>query len=86
MKKSKFSEEQIASPCARSKADAAGRCVPTAGCQRSHLLHLEIEIAPGRQRAAEAAVARGREWRVKRLFADLTLDKHMPAEALRKKV
>ena len=47
---------------------------------------LEEEIRPfGRQRAAEAAITRGRNGRLKRLVADLTLDKHILAEALRKK-
>src|SRR5262245_35490204 len=42
--------------------DTTGRRVPAAGRQRGDLLHLEEEVRPlGRQRAAQAAVARGRE-------------------------
>src|SRR6185295_15093886 len=42
--------------------DATGRCLPTAGRERSDLLYLEKEIRPpGRQRAAKAAIARGRK-------------------------
>src|SRR5688572_26776390 len=45
----------------RERHPARGR-VPAAGRQRSHLLHLEEEVRPpGRQRAPEAAIARGRE-------------------------
>ena len=63
MKKSKFTEEQIAYALRQvEERHAAGRRLPAARRQRSHVLHLEEEIrAPGRQRAAAAAVARGRE-------------------------
>jgi hypothetical protein len=62
MKKSKFTEEQIAYALRQVESDSARRRVPAAGRERSHLLHLEEEIRPpGRQRAAQAAVARGRE-------------------------
>ena len=89
MKKSKFTEEQIAYALRQVESGhPAGGRLPAAGRQRSHVLHLEEEVrAPGRQRAAAAAVARRREWRgLKRLVADLSLDKHILTEALRKKV
>ena len=63
MKKSKFTEEQIAYALRQVEGGSpARRRLPAAGRQRSHLLHLEEEVrAPGRQRAAAAALARGRE-------------------------
>ena len=63
MKKSKFTEEQIAYALRQVESGTpAGRRLPAARRQRSHLLHLEEEVrAPGRQRAAAAAIARGRE-------------------------
>ena len=63
MKKSKFTEEQIAYALRQVESGTpAGRRLPAARRQRSDLLHLEEEVrAPGRQRAAAAAVARGRE-------------------------
>ena len=63
MKKSKFTEEQIAYALRQVESGTpAGRRLPAAGRQRSHVLHLEEEVrAPGRQRAAAAALARGRE-------------------------
>ena len=64
MKKSKFTEEQIAYALRQVESGTpAGRCLPAAGRQRSDVLHLEEEVrAPGRERAAAAAIARGREW------------------------
>ena len=63
MKKSKFTEEQIAYALRQVESGTpAGGCLPAAGRQRSHVLHLEEEVrAPRRQRAAPAAIARGRE-------------------------
>ena len=63
MKKSKFTEEQIAYALRQVESGtAARRRLPAARRQRGHLLHLEEEIRPpGRQRAAAAAIARGRE-------------------------
>ena len=89
MKKSKFSEEQIAYALRQVESGTpAGRRLPAARRQRSDVLHLEEEIrAPGRQRAAPAPRrSRTRMRRLKRLVADLSLDKHILTEALRKKV
>ena len=63
MKRSKFTEEQIAYALRQVEAGTpAGRRLPAARRQRSHVLHLEEEVrAPGRERAAPAAAARGRE-------------------------
>jgi len=63
MKKSKFSEEQIAYALRQVEGGTpAGRRLPTARGQRSHVLHLEEEVrALGRQRAPPTAIARGRE-------------------------
>jgi putative transposase len=67
--------------------DAGGRCVPPAGSERATFYvwkkryrHLGVnEVRRVRQLEEEKS-------RLKRLVADLTLDKHMLAEALRNKV
>lgn len=59
----KFTEEQIAYALRQVEggSPAADVC-RAAGSQRSDLLHLEEEVrSPGRQRAAEAAIAQGRK-------------------------
>jgi putative transposase len=73
MKRSKFSEEQVAYALRQVEA---GTAVPDMcrqlGVSEATFLRLEEEVR-----------ASGRE-RVARLVADLTLDKHMLSEALRK--
>ena len=86
MKKSKFTEEQIVCPPRGRKRTAPGRCLSAARGQRSHVLHLEEEIrASRRQRAAQLRSLEDENARLKRLVADLSLDKHILTEALRKK-
>ena len=66
---------------------AGRRRLPATGHQRSHLLRLEEEF--GHLGASEVGRLRQLEDENSRLnlvVADLTLDKHMLAEALRKKV
>ena len=63
MKKSKFSEEQIAYALRQAESGHGGRRrLPAARRQRSDVLRLEEEVrAPGRERAAPRPSARGRE-------------------------
>jgi putative transposase len=87
MKRSKFSEEQVA--YALREADAGtpvgdvcrqlGICEATFYVWKKRYGHLGVnEVRRVRQLEDENA-------RLKRLVADLTLDKHMLAEALRRK-
>ena len=63
MKRSKLTEEQIAYALTPGRErDVAGRCVPAARRERSHVLRLEEEVrASGRERAPAAPVTRGGE-------------------------
>jgi putative transposase len=61
--------------------------VPAARRQRSHVLHLEKKNAHlGVSELRKLRSLEDENARLKRVVADLTLDKHMLAEALRKKV
>ena len=87
MKRSKFSEEQIAYALRQAESGTPVRMLPADRRQRGHVPHLEEEVRPpGRQRAPAAAAVEDENRRLKQLVADLTLDKHMLSEALRKKV
>ena len=83
MKKSKFTEEQIAYALRKWRADAPADVCRQLGV--SEATSWKKKYAPG-GRSAPAAVARGRERALKRLVADLSLDKHILTEALRKNV
>lgn len=88
MKGSKFSEEQIV--YAIRQADAG---TPVGDLCRQLWVSDATSYAwkkkyayLGRERIAAAPAARRRRCRLKRLVANLSLDKHMLSEALRKKV
>ena len=89
MKRSKFSEEQVGLCLAPSRIWYRGRgCVPPGRHQRSP------RSMRGRRSTRTWGVSELRRLRqleeentrLKRLVADLSLDKHMLSEALRKKV
>ena len=88
MKRSKFSEEQVAYALRQEEAGTAvddvcrqvGISKATFYAWKKKYAHLGVsELRRLRQLEAENA-------RLKRLVADLSLDKHMLSEALRKKV
>lgn len=88
MKRSKFSEEQVAYSLRQEEAGTAvddvcrqvGISKATFYAWKKKYAHLGVsELRRLRQLEAENA-------RLKRLVADLSLDKHMLSEALRKKV
>jgi hypothetical protein len=67
--------------------NTTGRCVPTTWLQRGELLHLEEALRePGNDGVKELRQLRDENTRLKRLVADLTLDKHILAEVVRKKL
>jgi putative transposase len=61
-------------------------CLPTAGDQRGDLLRLEEKYAHlGASELRELRQLREENAKLKHLVADLTLDKHIMAEIIRKK-
>lgn len=87
MKRSKFSEEQVGLCAAPGRArDPGDRCLPPTGGERTHLLPLEEAVAHlGVSELRRMRQLEDEDRRLKGLVADLTLDKHMLSEALRKK-
>ena len=88
MRKSTFTEEQIAYALTRGRIrDAGARGVSQAGDQRADLLPLEAQVCgDGRSRAAPAAPARGRESPLEAAGGGPDLDRHMLQEVIRKKL
>ena len=67
--------------------DAGRRCLPPDGDQRGDVLHLEEEVCGTRRHGATRTEAtQRREFEAPALVADLTLDKHILSEVVRKKV
>ena len=81
MKRSKFSEEQIAYALRQAESGT-----PVGDVCRDVLCVEEDVRPPGGHGGAPVRQLEDENLRLKRLVADLTLDKHMLAEALRKKV
>jgi putative transposase len=84
MKRSKFSEEQVAYALRQAESGTpVGDVCRQLGV--SDVLHVEEEVrAPGVSELRRLRQLEDENARLKRLVADLTLDKHMLAEALRK--
>jgi len=84
MKRSRFSEEQIVYAIRQGrKRHADWRSVSTTRCKRSHLLHLDADVHPlGVSELRRLRKVEEENARLKRLVADLSLDKHMLSEAL----
>jgi hypothetical protein len=62
-------------------------CVPPGRDQGGDVLHLEEEVRePGRDRDPRVAATAEENAKLKRLVADLSLDKHILSEIIRKKV
>ncbi|PTR14408.1 hypothetical protein C8R31_10680 [Nitrosospira sp. Nsp2] len=65
MKKSRFTEVQVAYALRQAEAGTPVRDVPQPWHIRSHVLHLEEEVRrPGWQRGQAVAPARGRECKI----------------------
>ncbi len=78
--------DRLRAPAGRGRLPT-GRRLSAARRQRSHVLHLEKNCAHlGVAELRQLRSLEDENARLKRLVADLTLDKHMLAEALRKKV
>ena len=87
MKRSKFTEEQIAYALRQAETGTpVGDVCPQLGVSEATFYIWKKKYAHLGVSEVRSCVGRGRELRgLKRLVADLTLDKHMLAEALRKK-
>lgn len=78
--------DRLCHPASR-EWDPGRRPLPAARHQRSHLLHLEKKYAHlGVSELRRLRQVEEENARLKRLVADLSLDKHMLSEALRKNV
>ena len=86
MKKSRFSEEQVTYALRLAESGTPMVEVPPDGDQRSDVSHLEEEVRElwrdGLRRLRQLEEENAR---LKRLAADLTLDKQILSEAIRKK-
>ena len=84
MKTSKFTDEQIAMALRRGRHPGRGD-LPQAGRQRAELLSLEETLrGPGVSELRELRQLREENHKLKGLVADLSLDKTILHEALRK--
>ena len=87
MKKSRYTEEQIAFALKQAETGTPVAEVIRRMGSRSRLLPLEESVwRAGRRRAAAGEAARGRGPKLKQLVADLSLDKHILQDALAKKL